>query len=163
MNMLQGLPCAIEVDGRFYTISANYRTVLEWFQLYDDERLTKAEKAHATVLFFCKDVPLNWESAFVQIIRFVCLGEEPTEGYEEKVTDFRQDFKYIWSGFRKVYGIDLLKEDLHWWEFRMLLDELPDDCVYKQIVAIRSQPINIENPQQAFKIMELKEKYALKG
>lgn len=163
MNILYGLPSAIEVDGISYEILTSYRAVLEWFLINDDERLTESERAQATVHLFCMETPSNWQEAYRQIASFLCLGEEHSEELGEKVTDFRQDFKYIWSGFRRVYGIDLLKEDVHWWEFKLLLDELPDDCRYKQVVAIRSKPVGFENERAAFALMELKEKYALKG
>lgn len=52
--------------------------------------------------------------------------------------DFAFDAKYIISGFRQDYKIDLTETDMHWWKFRILLDGLSSGTEFKQRVMYRN-------------------------
>lgn len=36
--------------------------------------------------------------------------------------DYNKDYRIIWDAFKSERGIDLNKDDLHWWEFNTILE-----------------------------------------
>lgn len=165
MNMYNGLPSTIDVDGISYAIITDFKAVLEWHRKRRNPYLTSEEKAFATVRLFCIEIPDNWALAFYRIMEFVWGGEIPDEvpGDGVESMDFQQDYERLWAAFYKTYnGLNINHIDMHWWEFKALLNELPDDTEFKQVIRIRQMKPDPKDPEQAFKIMEMQEHYALK-
>jgi len=47
-----------------------------------------------------------------------------TSKNNERIFDYLVDFDLIYALFRKEYNIDLIKEDIGWWEFTAILEEI---------------------------------------
>lgn len=69
------------------------------------------------------------------------LFERTPETGEKRLTSYEQDAGLIRSAFRQVYGIDLFRDKLHWFEFRELLQGLPEGNRYEDVVGIRARPM----------------------
>lgn len=83
-------------------------------------------------------------------------------GESKRVYDFEKDQYMIYTAFRQYYNIDLVKEKLHWWIFKQLFLELPDDSNIKKVMMYRSVKItSAMSPEQKKYYAEMKRIYAL--
>ena len=87
------------------------------------------------------------------------------EDDDKKTLDFYKDFWAVWADFLTYNGVDLLKEDLHWWQFMALFQSLPQDCQIKRRISVRSmsyQDISkIKNPRQRRELRRMQQLYSL--
>lgn len=90
-------------------------------------------------------------------------GKKP----KEKTFDYDYDFKYYYADFKAI-GIDLLKDDINWFEFSNMLRKfiLSDNSCIAKVLEYRTYEKPSENMKtQEAKIhknkMELKREYAL--
>ena len=51
---------------------------------------------------------------------------------------FDYDMDLIFAAFMQQYGINLLRTNMHWWEFKALLNGLNDDTKFVQVVGYLS-------------------------
>lgn len=79
-----------------------------------------------------------------------------------RVYDFEQDADNIYAAFRQIYGVDLQREALHWWEFRALLFALPDTCLQGKIMAYRATDVSKLKGAEKKRIQQLQRRYAIK-
>lgn len=174
MNLLlDGLPASVKISGRDVPIRTGYRIGLKFEQLLRDEAISNREKLEKALrLYFDqKDIgPADYEEAVEAILDFYRCGapkrpklpgddgappEEPAYSYEH-------DAGYIYAAFKQAYGVDLARDNLHWWQFRALFQSLPDDTMFVKIIGYRTAnvPANA-TPEQRQRIEELKRIYAL--
>ena len=59
----------------------------------------------------------------------------------ERITDLEQDADMIRAAFMQSYGINLYRDNLHWFEFSALLSCIPEGSKYSEILSIRARPI----------------------
>ena len=52
--------------------------------------------------------------------------------------DFEEDADLIYAGFMQQYGIDLQEENMHWWKFMILLENLGADTRLSRIMEYRT-------------------------
>ena len=84
-----------------------------------------------------------------------------------RAMDFEQDAALIYSAFRQAYGIDLHAEigRMHWLTFLALLEGLPGDTRFSDVVSIRVRPLpdpTKTNAKERAELMRLKQKYAVR-
>lgn len=126
--------CPAEIrsaDGRAYPVHADFRTVLRCLRMLDDPD----EKESRKMLFVCR-----WfypegtpPDGMQQFLAFVRDGDAAESG-EPPVMDFEVDAPEIYASFLQRYGIDLLRDTLHWRAFRALLCGLgPDTALGRKI------------------------------
>ena len=53
----------------------------------------------------------------------------------------------MYAAFKSQYGIDLNKDDMHYWQFMGLLTTL-DDCAFTRVVDIRMKKITSKMPKE---------------
>ena len=83
---------------------------------------------------------------------------------KNKVLDWEKDSATIWADFRGYFGIDLDKENFHWWEFMALFESLPKDCAIKRIMGIRAIDLSkIKDPEIRAEYEEQKRLVALEA
>ena len=51
----------------------------------------------------------------------------------------------IYAGFMQQYGIDLQTEDMHWWKFMILLENLGSDTRLNKVMEYRTIDTNNKN------------------
>lgn len=140
--LLNGLPYAVEIDGKEYKINADFRTGLRIILAFEDTELTLSEKVFILVEQLYKEVPEDFVKAVSAGIRFLDCGEEQREscGNGRRMYSFRQDERYIFSGVDKVLNGRLSRgEFVHWWEFVFAFMELPENCMMSKILYYRSR------------------------
>ena len=138
------LPTKVIIDDKTYSIRNNgdWRVVMDIFSATNDKDLSLQEKEYTVLyLFYGKNIPADLQSAHKEISLFLGMGVEETNGVNKpKLMDWEQDFNIIISAINKVLGYDVrTKKYVHWWTFMGAFNEIDPDCLFGQIVRIRSK------------------------
>lgn len=171
--LLTRFPNYIEISSRKYKVKTDYR---EWIQfemiLFDD---ISNEKKLSKMMDIVIDKPsIVTESDLISFIEAIMLffncGEVQKENkqsrstmYPKRIYSFEKDQYYIYVDFLRYYKIDLnIIDDLHWWKFRQMLFELPDESKFKKVIMYRTVPItsHMSKEQKQFYV-RMKSLYSL--
>lgn len=143
MNILvEQLPTAIEIDGRAYEIRADFRTAVRILLAYEDGELTPVEKQMLLIENLYCEIPHDVKAGIEKAIRFLDGGRsepESTGGSSFRLYSFGKDANLIYAAFQQTHGIDLQKENLHWWQFLALFSDLGADTVFCSLVGLRKR------------------------
>ena len=133
--------------GEVYEVNADFRVILRILRLLNGETPPAYAGVLAARLFFRRDKP---EDIFGAVLAFLEACERPyiQDGVSgvpaapadggSAAFDYEIDAREIYASFWQTYGIDLHRVAfLHWAEFRALLTGLPEDCVFRQKLALR--------------------------
>lgn len=175
--LIDSLPETITVEGREYSINADFRTGILFELLTYDESVRDDVKCRQIFdLFFggVSDVtPPYKKEAFDAILSFYrCEREENrvaksiarrNKQMQSRIYDFDVDDAHIYAAFFAQYGIDLNDvEYLHWWKFKALFDALDDDQKIVKIMGYRAADLSkIKNQKERERMARLKALYAL--
>lgn len=149
-------PSNVTVDGANYPINTDFRTVLLFLEMWEDEEVPKSYKLGLMADMFGVNAPSHvWE--------WINEGEKVDVEETVKVLDFKQDEKYIYSAFMQEYNIDLYEiKYLHWYKFKYLLNGLSDKCLLKQIMQIRATNVyKIKDSEERERFKRLQDQYRL--
>lgn len=172
MNLLMdGLPTTVDVLGEALPISYGFRTGIRLENMINDQRLSAADRlAQALDLYFPGRVFSSsaHDAAVDAIIRFYRCGrrEEPPQ-YEDgkggrRAFSYEHDAGYIYAAFKQAYGIDLARDNIHWWQFRALFESLPDDTMLVRVIGYRTAEVpDKASDETRQRIEHLRRVYAL--
>lgn len=148
----------ISYKGVDYPVDFAFDTVINYFNLIEDEELTNQDKIEGAVdLFFgnCKNRPslddINFYyfaiKAINREINDYPYGKNEKSGTSSnyvKYVDYQKDAGAIYAGFYQQYGIDLTKErgKLQWSQFHALFDGLSDKTQIQKIIKIRQKSLS---------------------
>jgi len=164
------LPDCLKAGEKRYPIETGYQEWLEFEQILDRSDLTEEEKQVFALRKVLKSPapkePFAFLELFLQAAWFCRCGLPIVpEDDDKKTLDFYKDFWAVWADFLTYNGVDLLKEDLHWWQFMALFQSLPQDCQIKRRISVRSmsyQDISkIKNPRQRRELRRMQQLYSL--
>ena len=163
MNVLiDRLPNAIAIDGIRYQPETDYRAAVAFELLVDNGVEELAELMRP---FYPHGIPGNPEAAIEAALWFYRCGEElPEEKPKKKPRSysFEMDADTIFADFWRYYNIDLSNEALHWWVFRALLAELPQESGFKERVYYRTCDLKGLPPAEQKRIKKIREYIAIK-
>lgn len=159
--MLDGLPT--EYDG--YLIRTDFRIGIQISEALNDVNLADPEKlAVAAELLFGRGAPPDGGVVY-EAIQWFMSGGEPAEhkpaASSAPVFDFEQDNRRVYSAFRARFGIDLVRERLHWFAFLAMLADI-GECSLSDIMGIRSQDLSKLSGEQQKKCAVLQQQYRIK-
>lgn len=174
--ILNPMPDFLEVGGEKILIDTDFRT---WIRF--DEALfwsdKPVEKRLYCALDICYDrkIPADINSAVHAAIGFYAPKDEPLEEVGKKpqaeqgissrsrhIYSFTHDASLIYAAFMAQYGIDLTKDDMHWWLFRALFEGLTDENRICKVMEIRSIDLSkIKDKEQKAHYRRLKRIYRL--
>lgn len=165
-------PKYAEVNGKKYKINTSFRTAIECQEIAYDESIGDFERALAVIYKLFGDEGLkdihNQEGLMDVALKFLSCGKEIQETNEEPDMDFVQDMDYIEASFMSDFGMDLSKEEIHWWKFFNLMNglsnsEMGNCCVLNRIRNLRNfDTKDIKDPKELEKIKKAKRQVALK-
>lgn len=138
IRLYERLPEGVTVGGKFYKCDFDFRNVLKMLDIMQREDLVFAARDYLCAKCVCKP-PKNASALYNELC--TVLFEKAPETPAERLTSFEQDAGLIRSAFRQVYGIDLFREKLTWFEFIELLQGLPEGNRYEEIIGIRARPL----------------------
>lgn len=142
MNPLyEPLPKKVDVGGVLYPIKTDFRAVLKLIG-----EVKQAEEPGSRLFLILRlyknEIPPDIQGAVQAVTDFIAgirSAEKERSGSGKQTFSYEKDAPYIVSDFRNYYGIDLLAcKYLHWQEFQMLLEGLPDDSGVKTRIGYRS-------------------------
>lgn len=160
-------PEFIEINNKKIKINTDYRVALKCNQVAIDDTIGDYERAYAILYLLYGDEGLNKENDLNKMLqlamKYLSCGEERKDEQEEQDMDFEQDFNLIRASFKSDYGIDLLNENMHWWDFYTYINGLKEDCILNRIRELRTYDLSeIKDTKTRKKIKEQKERFALK-
>lgn len=138
------LPTSLTVNGTEYAIESDFRRVLDIMELYADPELDENEKAilmlEGLYTDFAEMPYSDYQEACIQASWFIDGGVEETAEKGPKLMDWSKDFRYIVAPVNRVMGEDVRgMKYCHWWTFLAAWQEIGGDCMFAQIVNIRSK------------------------
>ena len=141
----------------------DFKQVLLFFRLLDDDLLDEEEKTIAVLNLFFNEVP-NDEELFSKLESFISCNKEKTTGKKQKtVFDYNIDHGRLFSAFLQVYGIDLRSAKMHWWTFCELFENLPDDTKLMQVIELRGKkPSKTDSKEYKKQLAEMQRAYSIK-
>ena len=138
IKLFERLPDSITVDGKRYKCNFDFRNVLKMLDIMQHDDIYPDARDYLCARCVC-NAPKNAGNVY----RALCdvLFEITPETGAKRLISYEQDAGLIRSAFRQVYGIDLYRDKLHWFEFRELLQYLPDGNRYEETIGIRARPM----------------------
>ena len=156
----QALPNGLvsAVDGRYYPIDADFRTVLGCLRrLSDPNRSMQDKQLYVAARFYLRHPPLDMDALFAAFV----LGGQPQADNEVPLLDFEVDAGAIYASFWQQYNIDLLQTPLHWLVFYPLLAGLGETTPLGARVRLRAMDETDLPPHARAAIRNAKERIAI--
>ena len=169
MNLFyEELPTAILVDGEKINIVTDFREYIRFHDMIKSNELSNEQKLSYILQYFEK-IPQNLPGAIKALGDFFALesikldASKKSNKSQRKLYSFSKDFPYIFSAFKKDYGIDLIDIPyMHWWKFNMLFDGLTEDNEIKKRMMYRGIDIgDIKDADERKRIIKIQSAIAL--
>lgn len=168
MNFLtENLPETVSIGGRSVPINTDFRAGIQLELLSLDDKLT-AERLLQN--YFGVQWPEPYDEAIKAAIWFYRCGKPPAKEDDEdkqklqqtrRSYDFEVDAEAIYTSFWQAYQIDLRSEILHWWDFRALLIDLPEETPFMKRVYYRTAKTDGMSKKQKKAFAKLRKRYEL--
>ena len=154
------LPSTINVGGRSFAIKTCFR---DWIAFGQHANTGALSYDDICKMFLDEIPPANMFDDIVEgIIAFYTASSSTPRSSitaeHEAISDLYEDGEYIFASFKAQYGINLLSEDLHWHEFKALLNCLRE-TKYNDVISYRAYQKSGESYEQS--MMRLKEAWSL--
>ena len=160
-SLTEPFPVSLTISGVECPIHWDFRTVLRCQKILQDagRELTEDEMTRLLRLFYGQ---YTWytEEHFDKMLWFFSCGREPERkhfprkiagingdrdfsfyrnpGADMMLTKDEVDADLIYAAFIQQYGIDLQTEEMHWWKFMILLENLGGDTRFQKIMEYRT-------------------------
>lgn len=158
--MLDRLP----EDYNGWLIRTDYRIGVQIQLCVSDPELTDSEKTWTALnLLYGNGIPTDFQTALGGLSWFMSCGDPTPAGEaddEPPLYSFEQDAGRIVSGFRKVFGIDISRERLHWFEFVQMIGELRSTA-FSDVINIRSTDPSDVDKKNRSEFLRMKKRFAL--
>jgi len=171
-----------EILDQKHDVNLSFDNILLLLELLNDNELDDESKIELGIEFLLgKPLEMDIEQQYQiftelferfiqeeQQVRTDRLGNPlPVQEESKPSYCFTHDAEYIYASFMQAYGIDLIEEQgkLHWVKFKALLDGLPDDTKFRQVIDIRMRklPTGKGTADERKSLLALKKAYALPG
>lgn len=151
--LTEDFPENLLVSGVKCPIHWDFRTVLKCDKLLRSEKLDGMDMMKVLNLFYLDVAGYTEEHIEKMFWFFSCGREKEKRRFPRKVAgindkqpfDFEKDADLIYAGFIQQYGIDLQVEEIHWWKFLILLENLGSDTKLSKIMEYRTIDIGNKN------------------
>ena len=170
---MNNYPEYVEVEGKKYKINTDFRIAIECNRIAEDETIGDFERVLGIICTLfgeeALDNPMHYEKLLKLAKKYLCCNKElDTNKIEDIDMDFIEDYAYIKTSFRSDYGINIDKENMHWWEFFDLTcglsnSELGSCCILNRIRNLRNFDVStIKDTKEKNRIEKAKKEVALK-
>lgn len=159
--MLDRLP----EDYNGWLIRTDYRIGVQIQLCISDPDLSDSEKtATALSLLYGNGIP-DLQTAIDGLSWFMS-GGNPAQAADSDdgppTYSFEQDAGRIVSAFRKVFGLDISRERLHWFEFLSMLGDL-SGTAFTSVIDIRTTDEREVDKKKRAEFVRMKNRFALSG
>lgn len=98
-----------------------------------------------------------------QIVRYLFTDVRGTSTEGKKNFDHNQDYRYIVPSFMQLYGINLERDDITWYEYKTMLEGcFLNPCTLSKVIGFRTMELPKDSKGKA-DILDIKAKYRLKS
>lgn len=145
--LTEPFPTKLIVDGTECPINSGFRTVLRCYELQGDNEILSGDSLLEILRLFYGRRRMYTQGHIDQMLWFFACGREKKKKHfprkiaglnDKQPFDFNEDADLIYAGFLQQYGIDLQKEDMHWWKFMILLENLGSETRLQKIMEYRT-------------------------
>ena len=145
--LTEPFPVSVTIGGVERPINADFRTILRCYEIQGNKaELSNDELVQILRLFYKVDNQFSEEHIDKMFWFFSCGREKNKKIFPRRIAginnkqpfDFKEDAELIYAGFMQQYRIDLQKEDMHWWKFMILLENLGADTRLNRIMEYRT-------------------------
>lgn len=152
-------------DYNGWLIRTDYRIGVQIQLCISDPDLSEYDRtAIALNLLYGNGLP-DLETALNGLCWFMSCGN-PSQckdsDEEEDLYSFEYDSGRIVSGFKKVFGRDISRERMHWFEFVPMLGEL-QGTAFANVMEIRSTKVSEIDSKRRTEFERMKKRFALPG
>lgn len=163
----QPFPESVEIDGEQFPVNSDFR----FFVALETEIHANSEPDVAMMLFqfYLGNIPHNIEAAVERMIWFYKSYQPDVESEQEggrnrgKWYDFTQDADVLLTSFLISYNLDLHKANIHWWEFRRLMLNLPHNTPFMERVGYRTADLSKMSKEMRKYYKKMRSRYAIKN
>lgn len=192
LDLSRKLTDELVLDEDVYPMNISFNKVLKVIELVNDEDVEELYKPYLALQIFTdvdftqaltpEQATAIFKMIFEEHIRVIpakdtapvldlagnpikskIRSKSQSEG-TKRLFSLKYDAEYIYSSFLQAYGIDLIdaQNSLHWKKFNALLNGLPSDTKFAEVLKIRSyKPQKGDSKQYKESMRELKKEYAL--
>lgn len=139
MKLYEPLPDSVIVNGKRIRVNLEYKNVLRMIEILSQDDLLPESQEYLAMKCICRKPVRGMKSEIIKLLF-------PKTEEHDKITDFVQDADMIRAAFLQVYGINLFRENLHWFEFMCLLSCIPEGNRYGDVLSIRARPMPAATP-----------------
>ena len=131
----------LPTEYKGYLIRTSFRIGIQISLCLQDEDYSEEERVLIALnLLYGNGMPQDLDVAMEGLNWFISCGNDNNK--KGSVNDkqlFYWDFdnERIFSSFLATYGIDLTKEDMHWFKFIAMIGSLNKDCAFNKAIEIR--------------------------
>ena len=146
--LTEPFPTKLIIDGAECPINSGFRTVLRCYELQGDSDVLSGNTLIKILqLFYEKKCRLYTQEHIDRMLWFFACGrKKKSKRFPRKIAglndkqpfDFEEDADLIYAGFMQQYGIDLQEENMHWWKFMILLENLGSETRLQKIMEFRT-------------------------
>lgn len=165
------LPECVQVDGVDYPVVTDFRDWIAFADLILDPGISQQNKVAAAMQWYLDARPPDATKA-LHALKWFFTAEPLLTGRQQRrmggrptrpVLSYSQDAACILGAFRQCYGMDLIRIDhLHYWEFRSLMQALPEDCPLKKRMAYRAaDPTRIRDDAERDRVRRIQAEIAI--
>ena len=160
------LPTELNICGKNCPIRSDFRTWIKFTQIAVGEERTDVSALVEAVKLVFKEIPPRFDDAVSAMMYFYSPPKQQSGGKAEsnrkRMYDFDYDAELIYAGFMQQYKIDLCTADLHWWQFRALVDGLGEDTQFYKVMQYRAMDLSkIKDKEQKKFYSKMKRFYQL--
>jgi hypothetical protein len=178
----------VEINAQLYQLDLSFDNVIRFLELLNDESLDGATRIFVGLEVILKQDPTSISKDFEELTTiFELLVHEflfethkqavvfdikgnPVKKKVAKKADKTPDYSlihdasYIYAAFMQTYGIDLIEVQgkLHWEKFKALLNGLPSDTKFAEVIQIRNwEPQKGDTAKRKEEMRKLQNQYKL--
>lgn len=169
------LPGTVKVLGSFYQVNTDFKVILKIIELLKDPFFSDEEKASIAIELFYKDKIKPEPDFLTAMLKFINKSNNNFFGIADEdekidikdnnavsVLSYTQDAEEIYSAFFRVYHIDLLEANLHWYKFVILLSDICEKTNLATKMEIRNIKISDIDPKKRAEFLQVQNKIRVK-
>ena len=142
LNLWEELPDALVVDGKSYLLHTDFRRWVQIESIIFEKDLPFLNKISRVLSLAFQTLPPSFDVALSGLVMFYTGGSGDKKVLTQsqpvrRSYSFSQDAAFIYAAFMQEYGLDLYKEEMHWWQFCALFRGLSDRTRFVKIAGYR--------------------------
>lgn len=147
MNILTDyLPTELTICGEKCPIKSDFRTWIKFTQIISSSSKADISAFVSVIRLVFDKFPPRFEETITAMMEFYNPPKQQSNGRAEsnrkRVYDFDYDAELIYAAFLQQYKIDLCTQNMHWWQFKALFNNLTEDTQFVKVMQYRAMDLS---------------------